>query len=45
MSITRTYKQQDGHMVHDGYFLVTPEYSLRWISLDEFFALTQPNKV
>lgn len=45
MTIVHTYKHVDGEMVNDGYFIVTPEYGLRWISLGDMESLINPNKV
>lgn len=43
MNMFKTYARIDGRMVHDGYFLVTAEYPLKWISLKAFSRLSDAN--
>lgn len=30
LNAIKTYEQIDGHMVHDGYFILTNNYPLKW---------------
>ncbi len=37
--IVRTYERKNGHMVHDGYFLLVPGIPLKWMNIADYSAL------